>query len=291
MIKKQKEKKFLLYHLFGIVLLCFVVAIYIFNSTTAYFRDESLSSTPLDYLIIGGLSVSVEANFDYHHFALDPDTIYTKSHVPFTYKDENNQTQTIAEPPLCIRIVPDEDNALNHVLVRTKLVMSYWDYETNKEITTIKNERNEDEAIVLEDYLDLYFNSDRIINYDADNDGEEDVTTYNENTHLNKWYKVKDTAKGGYYYYFLGTIGRTGTVKDASNNNLNVPLTFSDGFKTRNNFTNKIKGKDIKMFLSVEVIQALEEAVDAEWVDNPLDATDETKIEIPALFKSFIASL
>ena len=128
MIKKQKEKKFLLYHLFGIVLLCFVVAIYIFNSTTAYFRDESLSSTPLDYLIIGGLSVSVEANFDYHHFALDPDTIYTKSHVPFTYKDENNQTQTIAEPPLCIRIVPDEDNALNHVLVRTKLVMSYWDY-------------------------------------------------------------------------------------------------------------------------------------------------------------------
>ena len=59
----------------------------------------------------------------------------------------------------------------------------------------------------------------------------------------------------------------------------------------RINFTNKIKGKDIKMFLSVEVIQALEEAVDAEWVDNPLDATDETKIEIPALFKSFIASL
>jgi hypothetical protein len=234
----------------------------------------------LDYLIIGGLSVSVESQFDYHRFALDPDTTYLTSP---NIKDENNEPAS-----LCTKIVPDTQNAMNYVLVRARMDIKYRSTQVGVDDTTCSD-------------VSLYFGNNRLICYDADHNGIEDSIYYDKDTdsdgvndsiaynpdeHLNKWYKI------GEYYYFLGVIGRDSSfvVEDS---NKNVPLIFNDGYKTNNSFTNTLSGSNINMFLSVEVIQGSKNAVLEDWIDDPLDANDNgnSTITIPSLFINFIEAL
>jgi len=68
-----------IYQLLAIVLLCVSLIILTYNSTVAWFRDESITSNSAPNIkIIGTLGLDVTTNFNFYNLALAPDTTYLK---------------------------------------------------------------------------------------------------------------------------------------------------------------------------------------------------------------------
>lgn len=77
MKKMHKKNQFSLYQIIGIALLCISLIMLTYNTTIAWFRDESITSNDGKVAIIGNLGLTITTNFDFYNLALAPDTIYT----------------------------------------------------------------------------------------------------------------------------------------------------------------------------------------------------------------------
>ena len=77
MKKMHKRTKYSLYQVIGIALLCISLIMLTYNTTIAWFRDESITSNGTKVAIIGNLGLTVTTNFDFYNLALAPDTTYT----------------------------------------------------------------------------------------------------------------------------------------------------------------------------------------------------------------------
>ena len=79
MKKMRKGTKFGIYQFIGIVLLCISLIMITYNTTVAWFRDESITSNgEPNITIIGTLNLDITTNFNIYNLALAPDTTYTK---------------------------------------------------------------------------------------------------------------------------------------------------------------------------------------------------------------------
>lgn len=162
------KNKFKLYQIIGMLLLCLSLIMGTFSLTTAWFRDESVTSNAPNIAIVGTIGLDITTNFNFKNLVLAPDTTYTVDR-------DNNDIGTYVKK--------SADNNIDGAFCRVK-----YDYY---------RERQPEEELNFEpDELTLYFGNNKIT----------ESTSYTGDD-LGKWYYVGPGEAGdpGYYYY-IGII-------------------------------------------------------------------------------------
>ena len=164
-----KKNKYWLYQVIGILLLCISLIMGTYSLTTAWFRDESITSNGAPNIaIIGTIGLDITTNFNFKNLVLAPDTTYTQDR-------DNNDIGTY--------IKKSADNDIDGAFCRVK-------FEYGREL------QPEEDETFTPDELTLYFGNGKIT----------DSTTYSDSD-MGKWYYVGSGEAGdpGYYYY-IGII-------------------------------------------------------------------------------------
>lgn len=167
--KKFGAKK--IYHLLGIVLLCIVLVVTAVSFTSAWFMDESKTSTGApNILLIGTVDLEVNTNFNFYNLVLAPDTDYI------------NGTEDGKSVSYATTLKTSSKNDAGAIYVRAK-------FETNRpELSLIFGSNITTDTIYNPDlHKDKKWYYNALV--DEDNDG------------------VYDSGDG--YYYYIGSVGTT----------------------------------------------------------------------------------
>lgn len=243
-MKANKQKKTsTLYQIFGMAILCVVVIIFIISSTSAWFRDSSVTSNGEPNIkLIGTLDVEVTTDFNFYNLALAPDTVYLYDKRGAS---DNYKIGTY------IRTTPEND--IDGAYVRVKFEPSIKLSGTNTWVDYVGNGAFDNDN----DLIDLYFRDGMITTQN---------TTYSSSTHGGKWYYHTD----GYYYY-IGAVYSVGAYSYYNNNSVSVSgIEFNQGYKTNNTMVNTMASADVKFVFTVDAIQRQYGAYSALWTTAPL---------------------
>lgn len=167
MDKRHNQKSRHIYQIFGVCLLCVLIICLVYESTSAWFLDNSTTSNgDPNITIIGTLELEVQTNFNFYNLALQPDYTYVVD-------KDNEAIGTYIK-------TKDGEHDIDGAFVRVKY-------------TTRRKAEGDSEWVDNSDLLSLYFhpdNEDKWVYNSTDGYYYYLGSVYNEFVEFNKGYST-----------------------------------------------------------------------------------------------------